>query len=169
MLNDIVINKKKDEIINILKKIDVNIKDISLGTKNMVYAEIEGMQQLIPIYLNGDGVKKIFLLLLAIRASKDGIVIIDEIENGLHFSTLKTLWSAILITAKQFNVQIFATTHNYETIRYLKETLESDEGKEFQSSVRTYTVKKLENLEHKAYSYKFDEFENAIEQGIEIR
>jgi AAA15 family ATPase/GTPase len=169
ILNDIIINKDQNIIIESLKKIDDKISNISLGNKGMVYLDIMGIKQLIPIDLSGDGMRKIFTILLGIYESSGGVLFIDEIENGLHFSALKTLWNTILKISKQYNVQVFVTTHNYETLKCLKETLESEENINFQKTIRSFTIRKLENLEHKAYCYEFPEFENAIKEGIEIR
>jgi AAA15 family ATPase/GTPase len=44
------------------------------------------------------------------------VLLIDEIENGLHYSVLPTVWKGLLLAAKEFDVQIFATTHSWECI-----------------------------------------------------
>jgi len=43
-------------------------------------------------------------------------VIVDEIENGLHYSVLPDVWKLIFKTAKDLNVQVFATTHSKDCI-----------------------------------------------------
>ena len=46
-----------------------------------------------------------------------GVVLIDEVENGLHYSGVKDVWKAIAVAARQMDVQVFATTHSYECIQ----------------------------------------------------
>ena len=168
ILNEMIINKKQDVLIDILKQIDNKIKNITSGPK-LIYADIEGLDQLIPINLSGDGIRKLVTLLLAIYDSRGGVLVIDEIENGLHYTTIKTLWNAILKMAELYKVQIFATTHNLETLKYLNECLHCEENIGFQSKVRAFSLKRLDNMEHKAYCYEFREFESALEEKIEIR
>jgi len=49
------------------------------------------------------------------RDAKDGVVLIDEIENGLHYSGQEHFWKAIFEWSARLNVQVFATTHSYES------------------------------------------------------
>jgi AAA15 family ATPase/GTPase len=44
------------------------------------------------------------------------VLLIDEIENGLHHSVLPVIWKGLFLAAKEFDVQIFATTHSWECI-----------------------------------------------------
>lgn len=69
----------------------------------------------------------------------------------------------------QNEVQIFATTHNIECLKFFKEALEEDDMKELQADVRSFTLQSLPGNQVKAYTYSYEQFEHAIEQGIEIR
>jgi AAA15 family ATPase/GTPase len=44
------------------------------------------------------------------------ILLIDEIENGLHHSVLSTIWQGLFHAAEEMDVQIFATTHSWECV-----------------------------------------------------
>jgi len=167
-LENLIISKKNKQIIQILKEIDGNIKDIFLGSKGMIYCDV-GLERFVPISIMGDGIRRLIKIIISISDTKDGIVLIDEIENGLHYTSLKTLWKAIIRLANQYNVQIFVTTHNLETLKYLKEVLETNEMTNFQKDVRSYTLRKLKDATLKAYKYDFEQFGYCVEQGIEIR
>ena len=56
----------------------------------------------------------------------NGVVLVDEIENGLHHSVLPKVWQAVDTTAKQFNAQVFATTHSFECAEAAHEALGAD-------------------------------------------
>jgi AAA15 family ATPase/GTPase len=53
---------------------------------------------------------------LALGNTKDGILLIDEIENGIHYSVQHELWQLIFRLASRLNVQVFATTHSWDCI-----------------------------------------------------
>ncbi|NOQ34899.1 MAG: AAA family ATPase [Methylococcaceae bacterium] len=69
----------------------------------------------------GEGVNRYIAILCAIWASKEGVLLIDEIENGIHFSNYKKLWEIIFKTSIEANCQIFVTTHSKECIAAFNE------------------------------------------------
>lgn len=168
-LEKLIISKQLDEIVSILKTVDNRIVDISVLSGRMVFVDL-GLENLVPLNLIGDGMRRLFNILLAIYDAENGTVIIDEIENGFHHSVLEQVWIAVLQISKKFNVQLFIATHNLETLNCLNRVLLSkdDNLNTFQSDVRSYTVRRLkEGL--KAYKYDFDSFSTAIDENIEIR
>ena len=165
-LEELIITKQLSSIINVLKKVDPAIQNISLGSNRMIYVDI-GLPRLIPINLLGDGMKRLLSILLTMPDAKDGIVLIDEIDNGLHFSAQKTMWKAIIEGCKFYNVQLFCTTHNYETLKTLSEVVEEDVT-EFQKLIRSYTIRRIGN-ETLTYKYDFEKLGFSIQQGIEFR
>jgi AAA15 family ATPase/GTPase len=64
----------------------------------------------------GEGVNRYIAILCAIWANKDGFLLIDEIENGIHFSNYPKLWEIIFKTSVEANCQLFITTHSKECI-----------------------------------------------------
>ena len=123
----------------------------------------------IPLALFGDGLLKLFRLLVEIVLNKGHRLMIDEIDTGIHFSHFKEFWKVILQTAKDNDVQLFMTTHNEECIKYFKEVLDEDLP-DLQNDVRNITL--VENTKTKivtAHTYNFEQFEHAINVGNEIR
>jgi AAA15 family ATPase/GTPase len=113
-----VINKV-DTIVNILKIIEPKLKGLStimIGTTPYIYADI-GLNRKIPVRLLGDGVSRLLSIILAIADASGGIVLIDEVENGLHYSVMPIIWESIALAAKEFDCQIIATTHSYECLQ----------------------------------------------------
>ncbi len=94
---------------------------------------------------------------------------IDEVDTGIYFKRFKEFWKAILLAAKENDVQLFMTTHNEECIKYFKEVLE-EELPELQKDVRNITL--VEHSKTKvvtAHTFDYDQFEHAINVGNEIR
>ncbi|OPY00330.1 MAG: ATP/GTP phosphatase [Syntrophorhabdus sp. PtaU1.Bin002] len=83
---------------------------------SMIHGYLRGYEQPLPSPLLGDGVRRSLSVLLAIGAAENGVVLVDEIENGIHHSSMKPLWSVIAEASRTFNCQVFATTHSEECI-----------------------------------------------------
>lgn len=75
------------------------IKDIVLS-QNEVLVDV-GLNKRIPINVMGDGARKILSILTTIYECRNGIVLIDEISNGFHYSVMKALWQTILLASKR--------------------------------------------------------------------
>jgi len=72
----------------------------------------EGTPHTIPMQHLGEGVNRLFGIAIALVSAKNGFLLIDEIESGLHYSALLDLWRLIFDMAGRLNVQVFATTHS---------------------------------------------------------
>ena len=74
-----------------------------------------------PIGLASGGSNKLAAILLSIAVMEGGLVIVDEIENGLYYRRIPDIWRAIIKFAAEYNCQIFASSHSSECIRSLAE------------------------------------------------
>lgn len=83
---------------------------------------IAGSTKFIPLRSLGDGLNRMLILILAMVNAKDGFVLIDEIENGLHYSIYPDVWKLIFKLAETLNVQVFATTHSKECLNAFNKT-----------------------------------------------
>ncbi len=165
-LDAIITAKQKNDILEILKKIEPKIIDISLGANNIIYCDI-GAERLLPINLMGDGIKQILGLLVSIYFVKDGVFLIDEIDNGLHYSTLKTLWKGIFLFSDKYKVQIFATTHSDECVRAYAEVYQETYPEE--DNMRLYRIQKNADDTHKAVKMKPENIYNLLKMNWEYR
>ncbi len=84
---------------------------------SMIHGYLKGYDEPIPSPLLGDGVRRSLAILLAQGAAEKGVVLVDEIENGIHHSAMKSLWGVIAEASRSFDCQVFATTHSDECIR----------------------------------------------------
>jgi AAA15 family ATPase/GTPase len=160
--------KNTSQLVTVLKKIEPRLLDIEV-VDGKVLLNLDGIDKLLPINFNGDGIQKIATIIAAIFWIKDGILFIDEIENGLHYTAHKTLWKGIIDACKVANVQIFATTHSLESLKYLNEVLQEKEYIDFQEKVRCYDLVKTKLKGFQAYKYNFEGFSHALEMETEIR
>lgn len=92
------------------------------------FAKLTGTAQPVPLRSLGDGVNRLFGIALALVNAKSGLFLIDEVENGIHYSLQPEIWRFIFQVAQQLDVQVFATTHSYDCIKSFEEAArESDE------------------------------------------
>lgn len=120
---------ESDKIKDFLKILEprlVSLTTISSGGGTMLHADI-GMGRKLPIYHMGDGFVRLVSILLAIATSKGGFVIIDEFENGLHYSIMPTIWESISRASKEYDCQLFISTHSYECLQAASEGIKSAE------------------------------------------
>jgi predicted ATPase len=78
---------------------------------------VSGIARPIPLNSIGDGINRVFGIALALVQAQDGVLLIDEVENGLHYTLQEEVWRAILLLAKDLRVQVFATTHSWDCIQ----------------------------------------------------
>ena len=78
--------------------------------------KLTGMSRPVPLNSMGDGMLRVLQLSLKLFAAKGGFLLIDEFENGLHYSVQEKVWALLFEVAEQHNIQIFATTHSWDCI-----------------------------------------------------
>ena len=78
---------------------------------------MKGREGPVPIKTMGDGMNRLFGLGMALACAKGGILLVDEIENGIHWSVLPEVWKFVVKVAKRLNVQFFATTHSNDCLK----------------------------------------------------
>ena len=166
--SDIVKRKKGDLILKALQKIDPNIEYIH-PLPDGVYFSYRNIEELVPISLAGDGVRRYFNIVTTIADKPDSIILIDEIENGLHYSAHLLLWESIFSISKEFNVQLFISTHSIETLKSLKAVLEEECNIKDQENLSVYTIADTKKEGTKAYKYSYTGFRDAIETETELR
>ena len=118
----------------------------------------------VPLKSLGDGALRLFGVALALANSRNGFLLIDEAENGIHHSIQRDYWRMILQTAQENNVQVLATTHSWDCVTGFAQAateLEDVEG------VLVRLSRSGGNLH--AVEYPEEELAIAAEQGIEVR
>jgi len=112
-----------DVISDSLKLIEPRLKGLSIvpqGQQPVIYGDI-GLPRKIPISYMGEGISKLLSTLVTIASSKGGIVCLDEIENGIHYSLFPKIWEIINNMAKKYKCQLFVTTHSHDALKGLSD------------------------------------------------
>lgn len=111
-------NKKKDLIIQVLQKFDDEIIDVRTVLDNGMSYIFVILRNGEPVAINymGDGINKALLIISYILSLKNGILLIDEIENGFYYELYRQLMEVFCETALRNRCQIIMTTHNLNVI-----------------------------------------------------
>jgi predicted ATPase len=128
----------------------------------MLYAGLKGKTTLQPLNLMSSGIYKIANILLHMMRAKKGFVCVDEIENGIYYTRLKSLWSAVERLSNQNQSQVFATTHSLECLQAAAKVLPAREL----SLIQVFREK---NGSCRALLAEGENAIAAIESGIEVR
>ena len=156
----------KDTVTERLKHFDSRITTLEI-LNNVAYIGLEGIDQLLTVNMQGDGLRRYLNIVAASANPMNNILLIDEIENGLHYSAYKKLWEAIFALATTTNKQVFVTTHSKETLYYLNEMLQ--EKTDYQQDFRLYTIENTKLKGHQAYKLTYNGLHEACTNDIELR
>ena len=169
LFDKLVLTPEERLVIEALQIIEPTIERIATvsykeGQDGEFVVLLSGNEQPIPIGSMGDGIRKILGLVLTIINAKNGTLLVDEIDLGLHFSTMFDMWKLIWRTAKRLNVQVFATTHSSDCWTSLATIIGDQDQTE-----KDITIHRIEKGKSKSIVFDKDEIVIAAERGIEVR
>jgi len=127
-LSELLVNKQQSMLVRFASVVDERIQDLSVASPKgpaEVFVDL-GERQLLPLTLMGSGVVRAVGMASAIPVHAGGVVLVDEIEDGIYYKRLNELWSGIYEMSKTFDVQIIASTHSAECVRAAIEAVVPD-------------------------------------------
>ena len=129
-----------------------------------IVVKVKDQKHPVPLKSLGDGATRLFGTALALANSRDGYLVIDEVENGIHYSVQRDFWNMVLKTAHENRVQVFATTHSWDCVAgfaHAATALNEVEG----------TLIRLDRSDDQiqAVEYSEEELGVAAKQRIEVR
>ncbi len=157
---------EQDAVVDVLRIIDPRIRRLAVvvvGGVPMLHGDI-GLGRLFPLPYMGEGVVRLASLILAIGNTRDGVVLVDEIENGIHYSVLHKLWQTVGEVARRFNTQVFATTHSRECIVAAHTAFKQQPDYDF----RLFRLETSGETQV-AVAYDAESLGAAAESGLEVR
>ena len=156
--------KQVPRLLSFLRQIEPSVSDVRLNEIGLVEADV-GLSGLIPVNLMGGGIGKFLSVALGMLYYQNGIVLIDEIDNGLHHSAQRTLWKAVFSWAQELNIQVFATTHSWECVRAFSNSV--DAGL-FESEAKLFRIERKDE-KFRAVEYTKDILAESLESNWEVR
>ena len=155
--------KRGELVVSALRIVEPRLQSVEVNSASgvpMIWGDI-GLPELVPLPMMGEGMTRIARLILAISAAPGGVVLVDEVENGLHYSALGKVWKAIGEAARQFNTQVVASTHSFECMEAAHQSLDAED----------FLVHRLENSDEaiRCITLESEQIRATVEHNLEIR
>ena len=171
--DSIALTDLEQDVLTSLRIIAPQVERVTLvGSQERVreripMVRIAGLGDPLPLRSLGEGMNRLFGIALALVNARDGMLLVDEIDSGLHYSVRQDLWRLIFQVARRLNVQVFATTHSWDCVEAFQQTIqESNQGEGLLISLRD-----KEDEKGQVVAVLFDEQELAVvtREQIEVR
>lgn len=135
----ILFSEYSDTIKTGLQIIDGNFEDLAFvkseGSRQsfmrIAKIKLKNEKRAYPLNSMGDGMLRVLQLILKAFPAQNGFLLIDELENGLHYTVQEKVWNLLFELAEKFNIQVFAATHSWDCIESFAKVANSkgeDEG-----------------------------------------
>lgn len=83
----------------------------------------QGQRKLLPLSEISGGISHLAGILVRLASAKNGVLLVDEIENGFYHERYEAIWRTLFSVAERSNAQVFATTHSLECIQALADAM----------------------------------------------
>ncbi len=132
----IALSDREKAVVEALRIIDPGISAVSMiggeGPRQTRTAIVrsDNLSRPIPLRSFGDGLNRLFGIVLSLVNAEDGLLLIDEFENGIHHTVQLEAWRTVFALARKLDVQVFATSHSRDAVEaFQKAAAETpDEG-----------------------------------------
>lgn len=162
--------KRKDVLLEGLQKIDPRIRDIQISTTRVVLADI-GIKSFIPLNLLGDGLLHMINLVSHVDGTRDGVLMIDEFGSGFHVSCAEYIWKVLIEQSRNYDIQVFMTTHSKDVIEGLASLYEQEPAlfSEEEDDVACFYLGKNSEGRVKGYRYSPEDLKQVLASDTDIR
>ncbi len=166
-LSRVVDEGKKHIAVEVLRLFDQDVEDLdviaSLGREAVRVTHKD--RGVVDLSSFGDGMRRATVLALTLVRASRGVLLIDEIEAGIHHTLHAKVFDKLFGAAKDMGVQIMATTHSLEAVDAVLECIaQADHSNEFCSFWLS-----RDGAKHEARRYDFDKLSVLREGGLDIR
>ncbi|MDP2606595.1 MAG: AAA family ATPase [Deltaproteobacteria bacterium] len=128
----IALSDREKDVVDALKIIDPEISAVSMvggeGPRQTRTAIVraQGFPRPVPLRSFGDGLNRLFGIVLSLVNAKDGLLLIDEFENSMHHTVQADAWRVIFRLARRLDIQVFATSHSWDSIESFQKVAAED-------------------------------------------
>lgn len=169
MFEHIVLTPDETTVLQALRRIEPGIERIATigsrarrptrGSRGGLVLMVAGRR--VPVGSMGDGLWRLLGVALALVQARGGVLLVDEIDTGLHYSVLVDMWRLVLETARSLDVQVFATTHSRDCYEALAAVTEPGRTE--------ISLQRIERGKVEAVAFTELEIRQAAERGLEVR
>ncbi len=168
--DNISLTEREQYVVEALQIIDPKISAVSMvgersaRTSRTAVVRSESFPRRVPLRSFGDGMNRLFGIVLSLVNVHGGMLLIDEFENGMHFSVQVDAWRTIFRLAQILNVQVLATTHSFDCVAGFRQAAVEQEETDC-------LLVRIDRLGEKmrVVEYTEEDLQVAISQRIEVR
>jgi len=173
MWDKVATEGKEQDVVGAMKILDESLNSIVFLSGDRAYRfesrggillGFEGMQGRLPLGSYGEGMRRLLALTLSLAKTQNGILLVDEIDTGLHYSIMGDMWRLVAQTAKRYNIQVFATTHSSDCVRGLDWLCRN-----YPELGEEVSLQKIEPELPTAVTLDAEQIKISFEQDIEVR
>jgi hypothetical protein len=173
MWDRVIKDARESEVIRALNILEPRITNIFFLSGDTTYraggpagalVAFEGTRRRDPLGSYGEGMRRLLALSLSLIQADGGVLLVDEIDTGLHYSIMGDMWRLVVEGAKQANVQVFATTHSLDCVRGLAWLCDS-----YPSLRGEVSIQKIERELEESVALDADRIMLAVDQEMEVR
>ena len=134
--DNIALTMAEEDVLSALRFIApglVNLNFVSTplsGGERIPIVRIKDIEEPLPLYSLGDGMYRALSIALSLVNARNGILLIDEFENGLYYTVQPDIWQLIFQVARRLNIQVFATTHSWDCIEAFQQAMQKEQSAE---------------------------------------
>ena len=172
--SEVVLTDREEHVVNALRVVEPGIERIaSVGfemprlagrSRIGVFLRLADTDDRIPIGSLGDGLWRMLGLALALANSAGGVLLVDEIDTGFHYTVMEDMWRMVSERAAALSVQVFATTHSrdcYESLSVIAKPELIPSG--------DVTIQRIDKGRREAIRFSQEAIVAASERGLEVR
>ena len=125
--DEIALTDNDRVLVEALRIIDPRISAISMvggldsPRSRTAIVRADNLSRPVPLRSFGDGLNRLFAIVLSLVNARGGTLLIDEFENGLHHTVQLDAWRMIFRLAHNLDVQVFATSHSSDAVLAFQE------------------------------------------------
>jgi hypothetical protein len=174
MFESVVLTREEELVTEALRTIEPTVERLATVSSDRatdrcaerggIVVRCEGVEGRVPIGSMGDGMWRMLGLALALVSAENGILLVDEIDTGLHFTVMEEMWKLVHRASQRLGVQVFATTHSrdaYESLAGIARACEPGS--------REVTIQRIDLEKNRSIVFDEREIVAAAEHGTEVR
>ena len=116
----IALSDREKDVVEALHIISPQISAVSMvgSTRRKLTAIVraDNIARPIPLRSFGDGLNRLFGIILSLVNARGGLLLVDEFENDLHHTVQLDVWRTIFRLAQTLDIQVFATSHSWDAV-----------------------------------------------------
>ncbi len=161
------VEKRSERVLSIIQSHFRFVRDLSsenfLPGVTAVYVDIAALDRKLPATYVSWGFNRLLTFILAIAMVRKGVIMIDEVENGIYHDRYVGVWETLFDLAKQQDTQLFVSTHSIECLKAALPTVNKHE--------QDFTLLRTDRINGTCGVTPIagNMFESALQHGFDVR